>query len=69
MDHVEIQTYDVLLSYPDEDEPNVIQIKDREEKIIFQTQLYEKTLTDFENQDNVVPPYNAFSAPGDPLVK
>ncbi|KAK2165001.1 hypothetical protein LSH36_56g02011 [Paralvinella palmiformis] len=66
LDRVQIYPYDVLLSYPEQDSPNRIVIKDVNDRDLFTTQLYESILDPEQNQSDVVPPFNAFSASGEP---
>ena len=58
--------YDVLLSYPKEDNPNKIELRDGSGNAIFTTQLAEKILRPEQNQSDVVPPFNAYSGRGMP---
>ncbi|CAG2195791.1 NAALAD [Mytilus edulis] len=67
MDEVFITPYDVLLSYPnttDESIMNQIQILNGLGDIQYASPLYEDILDPSENKSNVVPPFNAYSAPG-----
>ncbi|CAC5360684.1 NAALAD [Mytilus coruscus] len=67
MDEVFITPYDVLLSYPnttDENIMNQIQILNGSGDIQYASPLYEDILDPSENKSNVVPPFNAYSAPG-----
>ena len=68
LDQVHIYPYDVLLSYPDIRSPNKIVIKDENDQDIFTTQLFEKVLDPDQNQTDVIPPFNAYSASGEPKV-
>ena len=58
--------YEVLLSYPKENNPNKIELQDGSGNAIFTTQLAEKILRPEQNQSDVVPPFNAFSGKGMP---
>ena len=60
--------YDVLLSYPDKDNPNRIELRDGSGKVQFTTQLMEKRLRPEESHTSVMPPFNAFSGKGTPEV-
>ena len=60
--------YDVLLSYPDKDNPNRIELRDGSGKVQFTTQLVEKRLRPDESHTSVMPPFNAFSGKGTPEV-
>ncbi|XP_063430342.1 putative N-acetylated-alpha-linked acidic dipeptidase [Mytilus trossulus] len=67
MDEVFITPYEVLLSYPnttDESIMNQIQILNGSGDIQYASPLYEDILDPSENKSNVVPPFNAYSAPG-----
>ncbi|XP_066555370.1 N-acetylated-alpha-linked acidic dipeptidase 2 [Amia ocellicauda] len=66
LDSVEIVPYDVLLSYPNESNPNYISIIDNLGKEIFNTSLSEPIPDGYGNIPNIVPPYNAFSPKGQP---
>ena len=44
-------------------------MKDANDQILFTTQLYEEILRPEQNQSDVVPPFNAFSAAGQPQVR
>ncbi|KAJ1119839.1 hypothetical protein NDU88_008024 [Pleurodeles waltl] len=63
---VDLVHYDVLLSYPNETRPNYISITDEHGSEIFNTSLFEPPPQGYENFTNMVPPYNAFSAQGEP---
>uniref|UniRef100_A0A452IN96 glutamate carboxypeptidase II n=1 Tax=Gopherus agassizii TaxID=38772 RepID=A0A452IN96_9SAUR len=69
LDSVELAHYDVLLSYPNETNPNYISIIDEHGTEIFNTSLFEPPPPGYETVTDVVPPYSAFSAPGVPEVK
>lgn len=66
LDKVELASYDILLSYPNESVPNYISIVDEHGMELFNTSLREPDPPGYENITNVVPPYNAYSAPGTP---
>ena len=68
-DRVELETYNVLLSYPDKMNPNMIELLDGNGDVIYHTQQDVVPLTVMEDQPEVVQQYNAFSAPGNPLVR
>ena len=65
LDPVEITSYDVLLSYPDQDDPNLITLLDENGESVYQSQRIEKILTPDQNHSEVVPPFSAYSATGD----
>ncbi|XP_075054812.1 glutamate carboxypeptidase 2-like isoform X2 [Mixophyes fleayi] len=66
LDKVELAHYDILLSYPNATNPNYISIIDEHGNELFNTSLYEPAPPGYENVTDVVPPYNAYSAPGTP---
>ncbi|XP_063161983.1 N-acetylated-alpha-linked acidic dipeptidase 2-like isoform X3 [Candoia aspera] len=68
LDTAELVHYDVLLSYPNPNSPNYISITDDGGKEIFNTSLFENPPGGYENISGVLPPYNAFSAQGEPLA-
>ena len=59
----------VLLSYPDETDPNVITVKNSTGHVVFESQIEEKILHPEMNKTDVVPPFNAYASPGDVKVK
>ena len=63
-----VTPYDVLLSYPDSDNPNRIELQDGSGDEIYTTQIQERILRPEQNQSDVVPPFSAFSATGQPRV-
>ncbi|XP_061775263.1 N-acetylated-alpha-linked acidic dipeptidase 2 [Nerophis ophidion] len=66
LDSVEMVPYDVLLSYPNASQPNYIAVVDAEGREVFNTSLAEPVPEGYEDVGNIVPPYSAFSAPGQP---
>uniref|UniRef100_A0A674JVE7 Aminopeptidase NAALADL1 n=1 Tax=Terrapene triunguis TaxID=2587831 RepID=A0A674JVE7_9SAUR len=66
LDSVELVHYDVLLSYPNETNPNYISIIDEHGNEIFNTSLFEPPPPGYETVTDIVPPYSAFSAQGVP---
>ena len=64
-DHVALTPYDVLLSYPNMSNLNFVELLDADGKQVYKSELTEPILTPDENQTGVVPPFNAYSAPGD----
>ncbi|XP_049679411.1 N-acetylated-alpha-linked acidic dipeptidase 2-like isoform X3 [Accipiter gentilis] len=66
LDSVELVHYDVLLSYPNETQPNYISVIDDQGNEIFNTSLFEPPPQGYENVTDILPPYNAFSAQGVP---
>ena len=69
LDSVRLVPYDVLLSYPDSDEPSRVVIRDvRDNSTVFTSQLTEKSLRPGDNLTGAVPPYNVYSPPGSVTV-
>ncbi|XP_077422225.1 N-acetylated-alpha-linked acidic dipeptidase 2 [Vanacampus margaritifer] len=66
LDSVEMVPYDVLLSYPNVSQPNYIAIVDAQGNEVFNTSLAEPTPEGYEDVANIVPPYSAYSAKGQP---
>uniref|UniRef100_A0A672PAE0 Aminopeptidase NAALADL1 n=1 Tax=Sinocyclocheilus grahami TaxID=75366 RepID=A0A672PAE0_SINGR len=66
LDSVELVPYDVLLSYPNKTNPNYISIVDHLGNQIFNTSLAEPVPEGYEDVTDIVPPYSAFSAKGQP---
>ncbi|XP_053279533.1 N-acetylated-alpha-linked acidic dipeptidase 2 [Pleuronectes platessa] len=66
LDSVEIVPYDVLLSYPNQSQPNYISIVDQHGNEVFNTSLSEQVPEGYEDVTNIVPPYSAFSPKGQP---
>jgi len=68
LDHVSRVTYDVLLSYPNKTIPSLIYILNGTGDVIFTTQLIEEIVREDQNHPDVVPPFNAYSPAGTPVV-
>ncbi|TWW77437.1 N-acetylated-alpha-linked acidic dipeptidase 2 [Takifugu flavidus] len=66
LDSVEIVPYRVLLSYPNKTQPNYISIIDHHGKELFNSSLAEAIPDGYEDVSNIVAPYSAFSARGQP---
>jgi hypothetical protein len=60
--------YEILLTYPDKNNPDFIELQSNNGDVLYRTQLYEKILRPEQNQSDVVPPFNAFSGSGSPKV-
>jgi hypothetical protein len=58
LDSVTSAPYDVLLSYPDEQRPNSVQLLDASGHATFNSRDQE---SDISNLTGVVPPFNAYS--------
>ncbi|KAH3853007.1 hypothetical protein DPMN_095530 [Dreissena polymorpha] len=65
LDHVTLTPYNVLLSYPNMSDLNFVALLDENNNTVYKSNLTEAILTAEENTTNVVPPFNAFSYPGD----
>ncbi|KAL8191156.1 UNVERIFIED_CONTAM: Glutamate carboxypeptidase 2, partial [Gekko kuhli] len=66
LDSVHLAPYEVLLSYPNETNPNYISIVDEQGRELFNTSLFEPPPPGYEDIGDIVPPYSAFSAQGTP---
>ena len=58
LDSVRTAPYDVLLSYPDQDHPNSVQLLNDSGQVVFDSLSAESNIT---HQQGVVPPFNAYS--------
>lgn len=70
LDEVYVTPYDVLLSYPnvtDDEMMNRIELINSTGGVVYQSPLREAILDPSENKSGVVPPFNAYSLPGDIL--
>lgn len=67
-DHVTLAPYEVLLSYPNMSNLNFVEILDANDSTVYKSNLTEPILTPEEDKPNVVPPFNAYSPPGDVQV-
>ncbi|KAK6181051.1 hypothetical protein SNE40_008990 [Patella caerulea] len=63
-DDVQTATYDILLSYPDKDNPNMIELLNENDEVIYQTPIEEDVLTPGKNNTEGIPPFNAYSPKG-----
>ncbi|KAK6181050.1 hypothetical protein SNE40_008989 [Patella caerulea] len=63
-DDVQTATYDILLSYPDKDNPNMIELLNENNEVIYQTPIEEDILTPGKNNTEGIPPFNAYSPKG-----
>ncbi|MCJ8739807.1 hypothetical protein PDJAM_G00051380 [Pangasius djambal] len=66
LDSAELVWYDVLLSYPNTTRPNYISVVDQHGDEVMKSSLAEPVPEGYENVSDIVPPYNAFSAQGQP---
>jgi N-acetylated-alpha-linked acidic dipeptidase len=65
LDYVTNNTYDILLSYPNQSDPNYVYLLDENGNEIHRTQTEEQIVRDDQNGTRVVPPFNAYSPAGD----
>ena len=68
LDLVEVYSYNVLLSYPRQNDPNFVSILNNEGSETDRSQIKELVLDPEQNDPNVVNPFNAYSAAGNPQV-
>lgn len=68
LDHAILTPYNVMLSYPNMDDLNYVELLDASNNTQYKSNLREPTLTPEENKTGIVPPFNAFSAPGEIYV-
>ena len=59
LDHVTSVTYDVMLSYPNTSDPNMIYLVDERGGERYATQREEAIVRDDQNHTDVIPPFNA----------
>ncbi|XP_046364744.2 N-acetylated-alpha-linked acidic dipeptidase 2-like [Haliotis rufescens] len=62
-DDVKLTPYDVLLSFPDPSNPNVVRVLNDTGGVVYQSPLKEANLTG-EDDPDALPPYNAYSPAG-----
>ncbi|XP_067681222.1 N-acetylated-alpha-linked acidic dipeptidase 2-like [Haliotis asinina] len=62
-DDVKLTPYDVLLSFPDADNPNVVRVLNDTGGVVYESPLKEANLTG-EDHPDALPPYNAYSPAG-----
>lgn len=66
MDEVHLVPYEVLLSYPEKDTPNLVRVLDESGEAAWTSQGWQKPLYAPEESSPEVPPnFNGYSAPGD----
>uniref|UniRef100_H2Z0Q3 glutamate carboxypeptidase II n=1 Tax=Ciona savignyi TaxID=51511 RepID=H2Z0Q3_CIOSA len=66
IDSIVVHPYDVLLSYPKQNDSNYVSIKLANGTEIEQSQRKELVIDAEQNDPNVVDPFNAYSPPGEP---
>ncbi|KAH3845996.1 hypothetical protein DPMN_088291, partial [Dreissena polymorpha] len=64
LDHVTLTPYKVQLSYPNETSLSYVELLDGNGNSVYKSNLTEPVLTPEENKPDVVPPFNAYSPPG-----
>ena len=70
-DSVYTRNYSVLLSYVNRSNYNSLQLLDSTDSVLYTatSTIQETPITDGENDTNVPPPFNAYSAPGEAKVR
>ena len=63
LDVTKIIPYDVVLSYPNIENPNKVEVLE-DSKPVFQSQEQEAVLHEDQDQEGILPPFNAFSPAG-----
>ena len=63
LDVTKVIPYDVILSYPDIENPNKVEVLE-DSKTVFQSQEQEALLHEDQDQEGILPPFNAFSDAG-----
>ncbi|XP_005864278.1 PREDICTED: N-acetylated-alpha-linked acidic dipeptidase-like protein isoform X3 [Myotis brandtii] len=66
LDSAEASTYEVLLSFPSQEQPNHVAIVGPTGTILFSCRQSEENLTGEQGGPDVVPPYAAYAPPGTP---
>ena len=67
-DSVKIYSYDVLLSYPEQNNSNYVAILSENGKETEISQRKELVIDEEQNDPDVVDPFNGYSPPGEPEV-
>ncbi|XP_070538242.1 putative N-acetylated-alpha-linked acidic dipeptidase [Ptychodera flava] len=66
LDHAQAVPYNVLLSYPSKEQGNKVEILNKyTSETVFTSKAQEDILDDSQNDPDVVPPFNAYSAAGE----
>ncbi|XP_064110494.1 N-acetylated-alpha-linked acidic dipeptidase 2-like isoform X2 [Macrobrachium nipponense] len=68
-DSSELVPYDVLLSYPNQSNPNLITIHDGSDKVVFTSRFKEEVLHKDDGDPEFIHSYAAYSPPGDIKTK
>lgn len=66
---VVIHPYKVLLSYPNDEDPNYVAIKTENEEEVYKSHSVEKILDPSQDKPGVVNPFNAYSPYGNATVR
>jgi len=69
LDSVVTPSYNVLLSYPNQEDPNYVAVLRSDGNEVDKSQSKELVIDEEQNDPDVVDPFNAYSAPGDPEVE
>lgn len=64
-DHVQLDSYNILLSYPDQSNPNKIYLKDQDNIIQFSSKHKEDVLRAEDDHPDFIHAYNAYAPAGD----
>ena len=67
-DSVRVYSYDVLLSYPQQNDSNYVAILDSNGSETDISQRKELVIDEEQNDPNVVDPFNAYAKAGEPVV-
>jgi hypothetical protein len=65
---VQRKTYDVLVSYPNFTDPSRVEMVDGTGAVLYQSAAMEKILLPEQNASDMIPPFNAYSRPGNLTV-
>ncbi|XP_069865961.1 aminopeptidase NAALADL1-like [Dipodomys merriami] len=66
LDSAVTSTYEVLLSFPNQEQPNLVELVDSNETVLHSFQPSEENVTGEQAGPNVVQPYAAYAPPGTP---
>ncbi|KAM4845962.1 aminopeptidase NAALADL1 [Thomomys bottae] len=66
LDSAMTSTYEVLLSFPNQEQPNLVELVDTKETVLHSFQPGEENVTGEQAGPNVVQPYAAYAPPGTP---
>jgi len=69
IENVVVRSYKVLLSYPKQNDSNYVSVVLKNGTEVDISQKKELVIDEEQNNPNVVNPYNAYSAAGDPEVR